>query len=90
MVELLRNLALAIIQAGAAIRQGICSLEAFCDLYSQQKRHLLEIGRPKENMYYQYPVFTTCDISIQKVKEVNDSHAELALELLHLFSFMHF
>lgn len=84
-------LALAIIQAGAVIRQGLCSLDGFCDVYSKQKREILESGRSipsTEN--YQYSVFTTWEISIEKIEEITDDSAKLALELLRMFSFMHF
>jgi NB-ARC domain len=84
-------LALAIIQAGAVIRQGICSLDGFRDLYSKRKREILEMGRSNSNADdYQYTVFTTWEISIAKIEEMPDEDAKLALELLRIFSFMHF
>jgi hypothetical protein len=87
----LGGLALAIIQAGAVIRQGICSLDEFRDLYSKQKREVLESGRSVSSIeFYQYSVFTTWEISIEKIEEISDEHARLGLELLRMFSFMHF
>lgn len=88
--RILGNLALAIVQAGAVIRQGICGLNGFCELYSVHKKQLLEIGRPKATTDYQYSVDTTWEISIHQIEEMRDSEANLALELLQLFSFMHF
>ena len=88
-VEALGYLALAIIQAGAVIRQGICSLDGFCDLYAEEKQ-LLEIGRPTSSMGYQYSVYTTWEIPVRKIQEMTDVHAQLSIELLRLFSFMHF
>jgi hypothetical protein len=87
----LGGLALAIIQAGAVIRQGICSLDEFCDLYPKQKREVLESGRSISSIeFYQYSVFTTWEISIKKIEEISDEYARLALELLRIYSFMHF
>jgi len=87
----LGGLALAIIQAGAVIRQGICSLDEFCDLYPKQKREVLESGRSISSIeFYQYSVFTTWEISIKKIEEISDEYARLGLELLRIFSFMHF
>jgi hypothetical protein len=84
-------LALAIIQAGAVIRQGICTLDGFCDLFSKQKREVLESGRSITNIEtYQYSVFTTWEISVEKIDNMTDDSAKLALELLKIFSFMHF
>jgi len=90
-VKILGHLALAINQAGAVVRQQICTLDSFCELYSQRKKYLLELGRSRPGMNeYQYSVFTTWEISIQKIEEKPEQHAILALELLRIFSFMHF
>ncbi|KAK0127802.1 hypothetical protein ONS96_007307 [Cadophora gregata f. sp. sojae] len=90
-VKILGHLALAIKQAGAVIRQQICTLDDFCEVYSQRKKDLLELGRSRPGMQeYQYSVFTTWEISLQKIKEMPQTHPALALELLRLFSFMHF
>ena len=89
-VKDLGYLALAIVQAGAVIRQGICSLDDFTELFSQQKRELLESGRSDLNADYHSSVFTTWEISIKRIEDIDESHAKLALELLRLFSFMHF
>jgi hypothetical protein len=90
-VNELGHLALAIIQAGAIIRQGLCSLDSFCDLFSKQKREVLELGRSIPNVEeYQYSIFTTWEISLEKINSVKDDSATLALELLNMFSFMHF
>ena len=88
--KILGNLALGIVQAGAVIRQGICGLNGFCEFYSLKKNELLEVGRPRASIDYQYSVHTTWEISIQKIEEMRDAEANLALELLQLFSFMHF
>ncbi|PVH82960.1 hypothetical protein DL98DRAFT_487647 [Cadophora sp. DSE1049] len=89
-VKDLGYLALALVQAGAVIRQGICSLDGFSELYSQQKRELLECGRSSSTSEYHSSVFTTWEISVRRIGDVDESHAKLALELLRLFSFMHF
>jgi tetratricopeptide (TPR) repeat protein len=89
-VKILGYLALAIIQAGAVIRQGLCSLRGFCALYTKQKKELLESGRAESSVDYQYSVYTAWEISIRKIETIPDTHAKLALELLRLFAFMHF
>lgn len=89
-VKTLEYFALAIIQAGAVIRQGLCSLDGFCELYSNHRKELIESGRPQPGMEYQYSVYTTWDISIHQIEKMSDKHAVLALELLRLFAFMHF
>jgi tetratricopeptide (TPR) repeat protein len=89
-VDVLGCLALAIIQAAAVLRQQLCSLSGFCELYSRHKQELLESGRPLPTDDYQYSVYTTWEISIKKIQDITDTHARLALELLQTFSFMHF
>ncbi|KAL5326083.1 hypothetical protein ACEPPN_007221 [Leptodophora sp. 'Broadleaf-Isolate-01'] len=89
-VKDLGYLALAIVQAGAVIRQGICSLDGFSELYTQHKRDLLESSHSNSSSEYHSSVFTTWEISIRKIEGNTESHARLALELLRLFSFMHF
>ncbi|CZR53779.1 uncharacterized protein PAC_03660 [Phialocephala subalpina] len=89
-VEALEYLALAIIQAGAVIRQGICTLDSFCELYTKHKRELLESGRPNSDKDYHYSVFTTWDISVRQIELMPGDHPKLALDLLRTFSFMNF
>ncbi|EPE30856.1 alpha/beta-Hydrolase [Glarea lozoyensis ATCC 20868] len=89
-VRSLGFLALAIIQAGAAIRQRFVSLEDFSVLYTQRKKDLLESGRSKEETGLQCSVYTTWEISIKMIEAVNEKHSVLALEILQYFAFMHF
>jgi hypothetical protein len=90
-INVLGCLALAINQAGAVIRQGLCSFNSFCDVYSKQKREVLESGISMSSVEsYQYSVFTTWEISIKKIEQMSEGYAKLALELLRLFSWMHF
>jgi tetratricopeptide (TPR) repeat protein len=89
-VKSLGYLALAIIQAGAVIRQRLASLEGFCELHSKRKKELLESGRPESSIEYQHSVYTTWEISIKMIEDMKNDHAMLALELLRLFAFMHF
>ena len=72
------------------MRQNLCSLETFCDVYTQQKKQLLESGRPPSD--YENSVYTTWEISVQQIQilSATDPHAEYALELLQTFAFLHF
>jgi tetratricopeptide (TPR) repeat protein len=88
-VETLGYLALAIIQAGAVIRQRLIGLDGFCELYSKRKKELLESGRSDSSIDYQRSVYTTWEISVKMIEDIQEQHAGLALELLRLFSFMH-
>jgi tetratricopeptide (TPR) repeat protein len=89
-VKALGYLALAIIQAGAVIRQKLVPLEGFCSLFSKRKKDLLDLGVPNIDTESQRTVFTTWEISIGMIEAVKEPHAQFALELLNLFAFMHF
>jgi tetratricopeptide (TPR) repeat protein len=86
----LGNLALAIVQAGAVIRQRFCSLEDYCTVYSHQKKELLESGKPTPDENYKYSVYTTWEISINKIEQMCNKKSSFALDLLAILSFMHF
>lgn len=88
--DTLGHLALAIIQAAAVIRQRICSLDGFCELFQKHKKELLESGRPKSEEESSSSVFTTWDISLHQIDIMVTEHSRFALELLRCFSFMHF
>jgi tetratricopeptide (TPR) repeat protein len=89
-VTTLGFLALAIVQAGAVIGQGLVGLDGFCALYAQRRKELLECGHPKLDTEKQRSVYTTWEISIKMIEEVNEQHSALALDMLRIFAFMHF
>jgi tetratricopeptide (TPR) repeat protein len=89
-VTTLGFLALAIVQAGAVIWQGLVGLDGFCALYAQRKKELLESGHPKLETEQQRSVYTTWEISIKMIEEIKEQHSVLALDLLRVFAFMHF
>ena len=88
--ETLGFLALALVQAGAFIRQKSCSLEEYCDEYSRQRQELLDYRPVQGRSDYPYTVHTTLEVSITKIKSMPSPVADIALCLLHCFSFWHF
>ena len=89
-VELLGYLALAIVQAGVVLRQRICSLGEFCEVYTKQKRDLLESGHEQSASNYNHTVYTTWEMSMCRIEKMSDDHAIVATELLRVFSCYHF
>ena len=93
-VQTLGYLALAVSQAGASIRQKICSLEDYLDNYTRHRKKLLSSQAVQAGSEYKYTVYTTWEISVESikklVKEANDSTAAHALELLPFLGFCHF
>ena len=88
--ETLGFLALAIVQAGAFIRQKFCTIEEYCDEYSRQRQELLNYRPLQGGSDYPFTVHTTLEISITKIKSMPSPVANIALCLLHCFSFWHF
>ena len=97
-VETLGCLALAIIQAGGYIRQNLCRLEEFPDIYSRHRQRLLTYQPIQANVRYKLTVYTTWEISIDKIKSIAEGSssriskeaARNAMELLQIFCFWHF
>jgi hypothetical protein len=86
----LGNLALAIVQAGAAIRQNLCPIEDYCEMYQRRRRELLSRAPTQASSDYEYTVYTTWEVSVNMIERMSSEVASHALDLLQLFSFLHF
>src|SRR5271155_5179209 len=85
----LECLALAVAQAGAVIRQGVCGMDEYCELYSQRRKELLDYRPIQGGEEYKYTVYTTWEISLRAIEVMSNIAAEDAMELLQIFSFLH-
>ena len=88
-VKTLGYLALAIIQAGAAIRQGICSLEEYLDIFATHKKQLMNDQLP-QGSDYQYTIYTTWEVSVQRIEGLGSETAVDSIQLLQILAFLHF
>jgi tetratricopeptide (TPR) repeat protein len=82
-------LALAIDQAGTVIRQGLCNMEEYCEIYSRRRKELLSQKPVQGGGDYRYTVYTTWEISLRMIEDKNGEAARDAIELLQIFSFFH-
>ena len=93
-VQTLGYLALAVSQAAASIRQGVCSLENYLDTFMRHRKVLLSRESVQSSSDYKYTVYTTWGISVDAIKDLaedsTDSMAATALEFLTFFGFCHF
>lgn len=89
-VETLGYLALAIVQAGAVIRQKLCSMEEYCDVYSRRRKQLLSRQHIQIRADYKYTVYTTWEVSVNMIENMPSNTALNAIEILKLFPFIHF
>lgn len=88
--ETLDCLALAIVSAAALIRQNICSLEDYCAIFAQHRKRLLANKSSRLPSNQANDVYTTWNISREAIKSRTTDDAVIALELLNIFSCLHF
>ena len=93
-VQTLGYLALAVSQAAASIRQRVCSLDDYLEVFKHNRRKLLSRESVQSSFGYQYTVYTTWSISVDAIKNLakdpTDRLATTALEFLTFFGFCHF
>ena len=88
-VDLLRCHALAVIQAGAAISQALCTLREYMNVFVAQRKELLGIFPQQARSEYG-GVYATFEVTAKYLEERDDQVAEDALQLLNFYAFMHF
>ncbi|KAB8277354.1 P-loop containing nucleoside triphosphate hydrolase protein [Aspergillus minisclerotigenes] len=88
-VQALGCLPLASIQAGASIRQNICSLEEYLDVFRSYKKRILS-NTLQGGGSYGHTIFTTFEVSYNRIRSLGTIEATDAIELLHIMVFLHF
>ena len=88
-VEALGCHALAVVQAGAYIRETSCSLPDYLETYQQRKKDFLEHLPTHLGTDYQYSVHATWQISVDMIESRPDVVSHTTLRLLSLLGFYH-
>ena len=88
-VNLLGCHALAVIQAGASISQGICELGEYEEMFKKQRQRRLEI-RPTMAKSEYGDVYATFEVSAAYLSGRSDQTAIDALKLLGCYAFLNF
>ena len=88
-VNLLGCHALAVIQAGASISQGICELGEYVAMFKKQRQRLFEI-RPGMAKSQYGDVYATFEVSATYLSDRSDQAAIDALALLRCYAFLNF
>ena len=98
-VETLWSLALAIIQAGAVIRQKLYTFEDYSNAYNTRRKELLSFQPVQARSDYRFTVYTTWEVSKESIRAIANGrnatqqasqNATNALEFLTFFGFCHF
>ncbi|KIW28949.1 uncharacterized protein PV07_04800 [Cladophialophora immunda] len=83
-------LALAVVQAGAAIRKDRCRLEDYLNVYERNREELMK-NHPGQGMDgYQHTVYTTWEISRQMIERLDSKSSSDAMDLLDISAFLYF
>ncbi|KAF7511604.1 hypothetical protein GJ744_003767 [Endocarpon pusillum] len=88
-VETLGRLALAILQAGAYIRETSCPPEEYLEHYRRCQKEVLGYFPKHNGTDYRYTVYTTWQVSLDMIESLHDTTSNYALELLRLLCFYH-
>ena len=89
-VRTLGHLALALIQAGASIRHGICSLEEYLEVFALHKKQILSDQLMQGADSYRYTIYTTWEVSVQRIESLASTEAVDAIQILQMMAFLHF
>ena len=98
-VETVWSLPLAIVQAGALIRQKLYDFEDYCNAYNTRRKELLSFQPAQASSDYAFTVYTTWEVSKESIRAIANGQdatqeasqtATNALDLLTLFGFCHF
>ena len=88
-VGLLGCHALAIVQAGASISQGICDFEEYGEMFRTQRERLLRVHPAMAKSQYG-DVYATFEVSANYLHSRSDQAAKDALKLLSFHAFLNF
>ena len=83
-------LPLALDQAGATIRQDICTLKTYLPVYFRHRKQIMSSKPVQGGEAYKYTVYTTWEVSFQMIRSLETPAALDACEILQVFAFLHF
>ncbi|EGE09000.1 TPR repeat protein [Trichophyton equinum CBS 127.97] len=88
-ITMLDSHTLALVQAGAYIAQGFCSIKTYPAEYERQSKRLLSFGSKQLRPRYRH-VYATFEVSAQFLELSNEEDSEDALSLLQFLAILHY
>ena len=82
-------LALGIVHAAALIRQRVCGLEDYIEVFSKHRRRLL-LNSSGPLSRHECDVYATWNVSWEAIQKLGNTVSTIALELLNIFACFHF
>ena len=89
-VQTLGYLPLALTQAGASIRQKICTLQDYLHVYDSHVCELLKLRPIQSSDSYQYSIYTTWEVTVRRIEAESSENAVDAIQILQTLAFLHF
>lgn len=89
-VKELGCLPLAITQAGASIRQNLCAIHQYSEIYALHKVEMMKERFVQGTDQYKYTVYTTWEVSVQSMQREGTAIASDAMDILRTLAFFHF
>jgi tetratricopeptide (TPR) repeat protein len=86
----LGHLALALTHAGATIRRNIYTLEGYLPEYYEHRKEMMKHDILRNADSYKLNIVTTWEVPYERIKQRNTTIAMDAIEILHIFAFLHF
>ena len=88
--KVLGCLALALVQAGAAILRNRCQLEDYLDVYARNHKEVMSTHPGQGTDGYEYTVYTTWEISRRMIESLGSEESSDAVDFLDISGFSPF
>lgn len=88
--QALGYLPLALTQAGASIRENICALEEYLDVYESHKSELSRRHLAQGSDSYKYTIYTTWEVTVRRIENEDSKTAIDAIQIIQVLAFLHF
>ena len=89
-VRTLGCLPLALIQAGASIRQEVCTLAEYLTLYDAHSLDLMRGSFGRSPITTRNSIYTTWEVTVRRIEEEDSETATDAIQILQILAFLHF
>ncbi|EPS37639.1 hypothetical protein H072_8654 [Dactylellina haptotyla CBS 200.50] len=89
-VNTLGCIPLAIAHASGAIRQNVCGLKTYCDIFARRRKRLMDHRGGDDSSNYEYTTYASWEILADFLKKRGDETANHALDLIDFFSTLHY
>lgn len=84
------SLPLAVDQAAAYVRKGLCNVEEYCKKYTCIHKKVMQNRSVQASSGYGHSAYTTWEVSAEAIHNMSNETSRNAMELLGMLSFFHY